>query len=154
MCFLIEKSLSSTNFLSPCQLVNKDLYQGIVARLRDVVRRKSPELWENRTSMMHHDNAPAHVSLLIAVICKTSDILWGLSTLFSELNTSRLFPVSQTSNHFERTSFPNHRGDSGKRNKITARHHRTCVPGSIPTVEETWGRCIASRGDYFEGDSD
>ena len=66
LCFLIEKSLSSKNILSTCQLVNKDLYQETVARLRDAVRRKSPELWEKRTSMLHHDNAPAHVSLLIS----------------------------------------------------------------------------------------
>ena len=33
--------------------------------MRDAVRRKRPELWENRTWMLHHDNAPAHASLLI-----------------------------------------------------------------------------------------
>jgi len=31
------------------------------------------------------------------------------------------------------------RGDSGKWDKKTARHHRKCVPGSIPTMEETLG---------------
>ena len=41
--------------------------------------------------------------------------------------------------HFERTSFPHHREDSGKCDKKTARHHRKCVPGSIPTMEETLG---------------
>jgi len=92
--FFDRKVLIFHEFLSPCQLVNKDLYQEIVARLRDTVRKKSPEMWENRTSMLHHDNMSAHVSLLIAVICKTSDIRWGPSTLFSELNTSRLFHVS------------------------------------------------------------
>jgi len=33
--------------------------------LRDAVCRKRPELWENQTWMLHHDNAPAHASLLI-----------------------------------------------------------------------------------------
>jgi hypothetical protein len=31
------------------------------------------------------------------------------------------------------------RGDSGKCDKRTAHHHRKCVPGSIPTMEETLG---------------
>jgi hypothetical protein len=31
------------------------------------------------------------------------------------------------------------RGDSGKCDKRTARHHRNCGPGSIPTMEETLG---------------
>jgi len=38
------------------------------------------------------------------------------------------------------TSFPNHRGDSAKCEKRTARHHRKCVPGSTPAMEETLGR--------------
>ena len=29
------------------------------------MRRKGPEAWTNKTWMLHHDNAPAHASLLI-----------------------------------------------------------------------------------------
>jgi hypothetical protein len=43
------------------QMVNRRLYQEVLARLRDAV----PELWENQTWMLHHENAPAHASLLI-----------------------------------------------------------------------------------------
>jgi len=46
-------------------MVNKQLCQEILARLRDAVRRKRPVLWENQTWMLHHDNAPAQASLLI-----------------------------------------------------------------------------------------
>jgi len=46
-------------------MINKQLYQEVLARLRDALRRKRPELWENQTWMLHHDNAPAHASLLI-----------------------------------------------------------------------------------------
>ena len=46
-------------------MVKKQLYQEVLARLRAVVRRKRPELWENQTWMLHHDNAPAHASPLI-----------------------------------------------------------------------------------------
>jgi len=47
------------------QMVNKQLYQEVLAHLRDAVRRKRPELWENQTWMLHHNNAPAYTSLLI-----------------------------------------------------------------------------------------
>ena len=43
----------------------KQLYQEVLARLRDAVRRKRPELCENQTWMLHHDNEPHHASLLI-----------------------------------------------------------------------------------------
>ena len=50
----------------PCgQMINKQLYQEVLAHLTDAVCRKRPELWENQTWMLHHDNALAHVSLLI-----------------------------------------------------------------------------------------
>jgi len=50
----------------PCdQMVNKQFYQDVLVRLRDSVRRKRPELWENQTWTLHHDNAPAHMLLLI-----------------------------------------------------------------------------------------
>jgi len=52
-------------FVPRGQMVNKQLYQEVLARLRDAVRRKRPELWENQTWMLHHDNTPTHASLLI-----------------------------------------------------------------------------------------
>ena len=66
--FFDWKGIFFHEFLSSCQLANKDMYQEHVALLRNAVCRKSPELWENRTSMLHHGNALAHVSLLIAVV--------------------------------------------------------------------------------------
>ena len=47
-------------------MVNEQLYQETVALLRDAVRRKRPEMWENQTWMLLHDNVPTHVSLLIS----------------------------------------------------------------------------------------
>jgi len=46
-------------------MINKQLYQEVLTHLRDAVRRKRPELWENQTWMLHHNNALAHASLLI-----------------------------------------------------------------------------------------
>ena len=63
--FFDWKGLVHREFVPRGQMVNKQLYQEVLTRLRDAVRRKRPELWENQTSMLHHDNAPAHASLLI-----------------------------------------------------------------------------------------
>jgi len=52
-------------FVPSGQMVYKRLYQEVLARLRDAVHRKRPEFWENQTWMLHHDNAPAHASLLV-----------------------------------------------------------------------------------------
>ena len=51
---------------APCgQMVNKQLYQEVLVCLRDAVCRKRPELSENQTWMLHHNNALSHTSLLI-----------------------------------------------------------------------------------------
>jgi hypothetical protein len=50
----------------PCgQVVNKQLCQDDLALLRNVMHRKRPEMWQNQTWILHHDNVPAHASLLI-----------------------------------------------------------------------------------------
>jgi len=56
---------------APCvQMVNKQLHQEVLARLRDAVRMKRHELWENQTWMLHHDNAPVHASLIRSYLAK------------------------------------------------------------------------------------
>jgi len=46
------------------ETVNKEFYLNVLKCLREAVRRKRPEVWRNNTWMLHHDNAPAHASLL------------------------------------------------------------------------------------------
>jgi len=54
-------------FVPRGQMVNRQLYQEVLVRLRNAVRRKRPELWENQIWMLHHDNASAHALLLIHI---------------------------------------------------------------------------------------
>ena len=52
-------------FVPRGETVNKEFYLNVLKRLREAVRRKRPEAWTNNTWMLHHDNAPAHASLVI-----------------------------------------------------------------------------------------
>jgi len=63
--FFDWKGIVNHEFVPRGQMVNKQLYQEVLTRLRDAVLGKRHELWENQTWMLHHDNAPAHASLLI-----------------------------------------------------------------------------------------
>ena len=85
------KGIVHHEFLPHGQMINKQLYQEVLERLRVAVRRKRPELWENQTWMLHHESTPAHASLLISsYLAKTSDIRCAPSTLISGLSPSRL----------------------------------------------------------------
>ena len=45
--------------------MNKETYINILRRLRAAVRRKRPEKWRTSSSVLLHDNGPAHQSLLV-----------------------------------------------------------------------------------------
>jgi len=63
--FFDWKGIVHHEFVPHGQMVNKQLYQEVLACLRNAVCRKRPELWENQAWMLHHYNAPVHASLLI-----------------------------------------------------------------------------------------
>ena len=52
--FFDWKGIVHHEFLPHGQMVKKQLYQEVLARFRDAVHRKRPELWENQTLMLHH----------------------------------------------------------------------------------------------------
>jgi len=63
--FFDWKGIVRREFVPRGETVNREFYFKVMKRLREAVRRKRPEAWTNKTWMLHHDNAPAHASLLI-----------------------------------------------------------------------------------------
>jgi len=63
--FFDWKVIVHYEFVPRGETVNKEFYLNILKCLREAVQRKSPATWTNNTWMLHHDNAPAHTSLLI-----------------------------------------------------------------------------------------
>ena len=50
-------------FLPQDQTINQHIYKNILQRLMRSLREKRRELWETRSWLLHHDNAPAHNAL-------------------------------------------------------------------------------------------
>ena len=46
-------------------MVNKEYYLQVQRRLREAIWKKHPDLWKNNSWLLHHDNTPAHTSLLV-----------------------------------------------------------------------------------------
>ena len=71
--------LTRFRFLPFPKNVSKNLYQNfrversirniyylqVMRNLREAIRQKRPDLWKNKNRLLHHDNAPAHTSLLV-----------------------------------------------------------------------------------------
>ena len=52
-------------FLPQGQTINQNVYKDILRRLMRSVREKRRELWETKSWLLYHDNAPAHNALSI-----------------------------------------------------------------------------------------
>ena len=63
--FFIGRVIVHYEFVPCGETVNKEFYLNVLKHLREAVRRKMPKAWTNNTWMLHHDNVPAHASLLI-----------------------------------------------------------------------------------------
>jgi hypothetical protein len=52
-------------FVSPGQNVNGKFYCEVLKQLRDGIQHKCPDKWKNNNWFLHHDNVPAHTSLVV-----------------------------------------------------------------------------------------
>ncbi|CAD7012591.1 unnamed protein product [Ceratitis capitata] len=59
------KSVVHHEFLPQGRTVNKEYYLQVMCNLRETNRQKRADLWKNKNRLLHHDNAPAHTSLLV-----------------------------------------------------------------------------------------
>jgi histone-lysine N-methyltransferase SETMAR len=51
-------------FVPPGQTVSGKFYSEVLKRLREGIRHKRPDKWKNNNWFLHHDNVPAHTSLV------------------------------------------------------------------------------------------
>ena len=103
--------------------------------------------------MLHHDNAPAHVSLLIReFLTKHEMTVVSPATLLSSFGHCGIFLVPQVKILTQRSPISDGRGDRRKFDKGPSRHPPKHVPGRVPELENCWARCIKRGGEYFEGD--
>jgi len=130
----------------------RQLYQEVLACLRDAVLRKRPELWENQTWMLHHDNVLAYVSFIIRIYLAKHQISVVPHPPYS-LDLAQvdffLFPKLKTTlkgYHFQTI-------EEIQENAI--RELRAIIESSFQEAfqqwKKHWERCITSRGDYVEG---
>ena len=95
--FFDWKGIAHHEFVPRGQMVNEQLYQEVLARLRDAVCRKSPEMWQKQTWMLHNDNAPAHASLLIrSYLVKHQTSVVPHPPYSPDLAPADFFSISQT----------------------------------------------------------
>jgi len=147
------RGLIHYEFVPTGQTVNQVYYLEVLKRLREKVRRKRPELFANNSWILHHDNAPTHTALSVREFLTTKQITVLEHPAYSpDLVPSDfiLFPKIKKilkGRHFD--DIDDIRGNTTAALKVFPQNHfQNCLEGRT----RRWHRCIASQGEYLEGD--
>jgi hypothetical protein len=74
-------------------------------RLREGIRCKRPDKWKNKNQFLHHDNAPAPISLAVRQFLSSKNITVIPHPPIRLTSPLRLFPIPQDEIRVERASF-------------------------------------------------
>jgi len=130
---------------------NRQLYQEGLARLRDSVLRKRPELWENQTWMFHHDNAPAHASLLIrSYLAKHQTSVVPHPPCSPDLAPAESFLSPGPKTTLKRRRFQTIEEIQENAIREPRAIRESAFQEAFPQWKKCWKRCVASREEYFE----
>ena len=153
LTFFDIRGIVHYEFVPTGQAVNQVYHLQVLERLCEKVWRKWPKLFANNSWILYHDNAPAHTAPSVREFLATKQI----TVLEHPAYSSHLAPsdISQIpkikeilkGRHFDDT-------DDIRSNTMAAlkaipqNQFQNCFEGWT----RRWHRCIASQGEYFEGD--
>ncbi|UYV66819.1 hypothetical protein LAZ67_4002984 [Cordylochernes scorpioides] len=120
-------------FLPQGRKVNKEYYLQVMRNLREAIRQKRPDLWKNKNWLLHHDNGPAHTSLLVRDFLAKNNTL----TATRPMKGRRYATLDEIKT-----------ASKEKLKKILKNDFLKC----LEDWKNRWHKCIISHGDYFEGD--
>ncbi|UYV62765.1 hypothetical protein LAZ67_2001857 [Cordylochernes scorpioides] len=141
-------------FLPQGRTVNKEYYLQVMRNLREAIRQKRPDLWMNKNWLLHHDNAPAHNSLLVRdFLAKNNTLMMPQPPYSPDLAPCDFF------------LFPKLKRPMKGRRYATLDEIKTASKEELKKIfffydflkcfedwKNRWHKCIISHGDYFEGD--
>ena len=151
--FFDVHEIVDAEFLPQGQTINQQVYKNILRHLMRSVREKRRELWETRSWLLHHDNAPAHNALGIReFFAKNNIAVLEQPPYCPDLAPCDFFLFPKLKEVIKGTRFQ----DSEAIKTALTRELRAITEESFQECVEAWQRrlekCIQAQGDYFEGD--
>ena len=135
------------------QRVNTEFYVAVLKRLREAVRRKRPQLWTNQSWVLHHDNAPAHSSCLVRNFLAKNETTVVPQTPYSpDLVPADFFLFPKLKSTLKGRCFDTI--DEILKNSMNELFTipKEAFQKAFQSWQKRWERCVASKGNYFEGD--
>jgi len=151
--FLDIRGIVHKEFVPPGQTVNGKFYCEVLRRLRENVRRKRPEMWKNGNWLLHHDNAPAHTSLVVREFLTKNNVTTVPHPAYSpDLAPCDFYVFPKMKLRLKGRCFASIEEVQAESQQIL----NTLTPADFNECfqkwQNRWDRCIQAQGDYFEGD--
>lgn len=143
-----------SEFLPDGQTANREYYLQVMERVREAIRKKRPELWQNNSWILHHDNAPSHTALTVCqFLAESSTNIIGQPPYSPDMAPCDFFL-------FPKLKIPlrGRRLESVEAIKKDLLEELEAIPLTAYSkcMEDwinRWHMCIASNGEYFECDN-
>lgn len=151
--FFDWKGVVYHEFLPRGETINRFRYLQTLRNLREAIRRKRPELWRSGEWVLHHDNAPVHSALLIRDYCTKNGMTVIPQPPYSpDLAPADFFLFPKLKRPMKGKRFES--VDDIKKKSLEQLHtiSQDDFSKSFTQWKHRWEKCIASQGEYFEGD--
>ena len=141
-------------FLAQGQTINQNVYKDVLRRLMRSVKEKRRELWETKSWLLHHDNAPAHNASSIRQFLAENNIAVLEQPPYSpNLAPCDFFLFPKLKRVIRGTRFQDSKAITTAVTKelgaIPMESFQKCIEAWRQRLE----KCIRAQGDYFEWDN-
>ncbi|UYV79546.1 hypothetical protein LAZ67_17003073 [Cordylochernes scorpioides] len=148
-----EAGVVHHEFLPQGRTVNKEYYLQVMRNFREAIRQKRLDLWKNKNWLLHHDNAPAHTSLLVRdFLAKNNTLMMPQPPYSPDLAPCDFFLIPKLKRPMKGRRYATldeiKTASKEELKKILKNDFLKC----FEDWKNRWHKCIISHGDYFEGD--
>ena len=152
VCFFEHKGIVHYEFIAQGQTLKQQCYLEVLTRLWESVRRKRPGLWPGK-GILHHDNVPAHDALRFReFLAKNSITKMDHPPYSPDLAPCDFWLYPKLKNAPKGQRF----ADLSDIQRNVKKLLRAILENDFQDCFRQWHhrltKCIASQGEYFEGD--
>ena len=137
-------------FLPQCRTLNKEYYLEVISRLHEAVRQKHAELWKIQSRILHHDNAPGHIRMLVREYLDKTEIMpqppHSLALAYTDFF---LFPKLQTLMKGKRFAMIEEIKEQSKQELLPI--PKSSFQKCFENWKKRWHMCIISEGVTLQG---
>ena len=153
ICFFDQEGIVHREFVPPGMTVNADFYCDVLRRLRENVRRKRPQKWQNQKLIIHHDNAPAHRSFKVSqFLAKNSMTVVPHPPYSPDLAPCDFFLFPKLKLRMKGRRFDTIEEIQEESQRVLDTIPKRDFQGCFQAGQKRWDRCIRAKREYFEGD--